>query len=893
MQKRRGDRDAGGVPRSWANWFARLMPREQRDAAVGDAEEEFRRRAARDGVASARRWYRRQVVRSVPSAIRRVAGGMGETSGTRRGELRMGAWMNDFRMAVRALRRRPRFSAVVLMTLALGVGATTALFGIYRTVFLEPIPLPDSERLMVVMTQQGSAGCCGPASGPDYIDWVARNRSFEALALLAPGSYTLTGAPEPERVWGTAVTANAFAMLGVAPLMGRALIPEDEESEGAVVVSYTFWQNQLGGRADVVNSALELNGRSYTIVGVMPEGFDVPSPWSSYGAQRLYLPFQRERIRAADRNGHQWPVIGRLAAGATKESAQADMDRVTRGLAEEYPQTNTDWGAKLFTVHEYLFSAVGGQLRLILGAALLVLLIACGNIAALFLARAATRDSELSVRVALGASRHALVRLLFAEALLLALAGGGLGILFSYVAIDAFRLVLPPTMPRISDIRVDGAALTFAVVASIVTALLFGVLPALFASRINVATSVKEGGYGTLAPARERLRSAFIVAQIALGLVLANAAMLLVRSYAAVRGQDLGFASEGVITMELSPTGSRYPDRAAYQRYYDAVLERVRAIPGVASAGTISRLPLFGGTNANVWVEGTPPRRHSGEGPLVEVTGVNGDYFEAMGIPLLRGRFLEPGDSASAARNVIINERFAEIAWPDQDPLGKRFSINDDPPQWMTVVGVVGDVRQWGPEQPPIAQLYGSNLYGWSFGSYLTVRTNGDPVALVSPIRQAVLAVDPTQPPSDVRTMEDRVDRTFARRRFYTTLITLFAAAALFLGAAGVYGTVSYFVARRVRELGIRMALGADTGGIVVLVVRRGLRLAFWGVLIGLVGVGASTGVIRGMVYGVRAIDPLTIIAGCIAMTLVTVLAAAVPATRAVRISPVLALRSE
>jgi len=893
MRDADGYRDRGAAPRTWERVLAWLMPPAQRDAAVGDAEEEFRRRVERDGVMEARRWYRRQVVRSVPAAMRHGAGAVGAAWRTKRETERMGAWMKDFQMAVRALRRRPGFSATVLITLALGVGATTALFGIYRTVFLEPIPLPESDRLMVVMTQRGGDGCCGPASGPDYIDWVERNRSFEALALLNPGSYTLTGMAEPERVFGTAVTANVFPMLGVEPLMGRTLLPEDEEAEGAVVVSYSFWQNQLGGRSDVVNSTLELDGRTYTIVGVMPEGFDVPSPWAQYGSHRLYLPFTRDRLLRGDRAGHSWPVIGRLAANATKESAQADMDRVTSGLAEEYPQTNTDWNARLFTVHDYLFGAVGGQLRLILGAAALVLLIACGNVAGLFLARAATRDTELSVRAALGASRRAIVRLLLAEALLLALVGGVLGMLFSYVAIDGFKALLPPTIPRIGEIRVDRWALGFAIAASAITALVFGVVPALLASRLNLASSVKEGGYATLAPARERLRNAFIVGQIALGLVLANGAMLLVRSDTALRSQDFGFATEGVITMSLNPAGPRYANDAGYQNYYDEVLANVAAIPGVVSVGTISRLPLFGGTNTNVWVEGTSPRRSDGEGPLVEVTGVNGDYFEAMGIPLLRGRLLQPADSAVAATNVIINQRFAEIAWPDQDPIGKRFSFADDPPDWITVVGVVGNVRQWGPEQPPQAQLYAPHVRGWSTGSYLTARTAGDPATLVPAIRQAVLAGDPTQPPSDVRSMAERVDRRFAQRRFYTTLITLFAAAALFLAAAGVYGTVSYFVARRIREMGIRMALGASTTGIVALVVRRGLRLVFWGVLIGLAGVWASTKVIGGLVYGIHSIDPLTIVVGCLTMTLIAVIASVIPAGRAVRVSPMLALRSE
>ena len=884
--------EGNGAPRGWERLLGWLAPSGQRDALLGDAAEELAARSERDGRAAARRWYRRQVLRSVIPGVGHRLGLVGAAWRTTKGEgERMGAWVQDFQLAFRALRKRPGFTVTVLTTLALGIGATTALFGVFRAVFLEPIPLPRSDELMIVMGE-GSLGCCGPASGPDYVDWAERNRSFSGLALMNPQTFTLAGAAEPERVFGMYVTASAFTLLGVEPVMGRTLLPEDEQAEGTVLLSYPFWQGPLGGAADVLGSTLSLNGRAYTVVGVMPEGFDVPSPWSQYGAHRIYLPFQQERLEA-DRGSHSWPVVGRLADGATKESAQADMDRVSRELALEHPRTNADWSARVFTVHEYLFGAVGQQLGLILGAAALVLLIACGNVAGLLLARAAGRETELAVRAALGGSRPALVRLLFSEALALAVLGGIGGILFAFVAIDGLKAVLPPTIPRADQISVGGWALAFALGASVLTALLFGMLPALLAARTNVAANVTEGGYATLAPAKERLRNAFIIGQIALGLVLANGAALLVRSYAALRGEDFGFRSEGVVTLSLSPSGPRYQDDMAYTSYYDEVLARVGAIPGVETVGTISRLPLFGGSNTNVWVEGTPPRQSSGEGPLVELTSINGDYFEAMGIPLVRGRLLQPDDSAEAAPNVVINERFAEIAWPEEDPLGKRFTTTDDGSWWFTVVGVVGDVRQHGPEQPAQAQLYAPYVRGWTTGAYLTARTSGDPTAVIPRIREAVLAVDPSQPPSDVRGMSERVDRTFAQRRFYTTLVALFAAAALFLAAAGVYGTVSYFVARRIRELGIRVALGAASSGIVGLVVRRGLRLAVWGVAIGLVGGWATTRLLESMVYQIDAVDPVTIVGGAVGLAMVAIVASAIPAARAANVSPVLALRSE
>jgi predicted permease len=870
-----------------------LMPAEQREAALGDAAEEFARRAERSGVRAARRWYRRQVRRSVAPWLRHSAGHLGRTwRGTGREIETMAAWMNDVGLAFRALRRRPGFSLTVLLTLALGVGANTALFGVFRAVFLEPVPLPDSDELVVVMEEAGF-GCCGPASGPDYLDWRERNRSFEAIAALNPGSFTLTGLDEPERVSGTWTTASAFDLVGVAPLLGRALEPEDQVSPSVVVLTHDLWQGALGGSPDVLGTALEVNGTPYTIVGVMPEGFDIPSPWSQLLGHKLYLPFADERIEGGDRGSHGFPVIARLADGVSVDAAQADMDRIMRELAVEYPATNGDRGAKVFTVHEYLFGSVGKQLGLILGAAALVLLIACGNVAGLLLARAAGRETEMSVRAALGASRRAMVRLLFSESLVLAVAGGALGILVAVLAVDGLKAVLPPSIPRIDRIRIDLWALGFALGASALTALLFGMLPALLASRGNLAASVKEGGYATVAPAKERMRDAFIVGQIALGLVLANGAGLLVRSYAAVRGQEFGFDTEGIVTMSLSPAGPRYPDAAAYATFYDQVLEGVGAIPGVISTGTVSRLPLFGGSNGSVWIEGTPPRTHEGEGPLVEVTSVTGDYFEAVGIPLVRGRLLVADDSASEAVGVVVNERFVEVAWPDEDPLGKRFSFSDDPPGWHTVVGVVGNVRQWGPEQPPLAQAYYPLARGWSTGGYLVVRTSGDPSALVPRIRAAILAVDPAQPPSDVRTLGERVDRTFAQRRFYTTLVALFALAALFLAAAGIYGTVSYFVTRRLRDLGIRVALGAGSSGIMRLVVRRGVRLAVWGVLVGLIGVWLSTRVVEGLVYGIRPLDPLTLIGGCLALGLVAVAASSLPALRAVRVPPVLVLRAE
>jgi predicted permease len=465
-------------------------------------------------------------------------------------------------------------------------------------------------------------------------------------------------------------------------------------------------------------------------------------------------------------------------------------------------------------------------------------------------------------------------------------------VLIAFLTLDRVRTLLPPTMPRIDAVAIDGWALLFAVGAAALTAVAFGMLPALTASRANLAAGVKEGGYATLAPGKERMRDFFIVGQIALGLVLANGAALLVQSYAKLRGQEYGFDIEGTLTLAVNASGPRYETSADRHAYYERVAERVSVVPGVVSAGVVSKLPLGGGTNGNIQVAGRPPRGSADDGPLVEVSSVTGDYFAAIGIPLVLGRTLLPVDSTTGAVGVVINRTMVEEVWPGEDPIGAQFGFDDEPP-WLTVVGVVGDVRQWGAERPPKSEVYFPYTRGWSSQGYIVARVAGNPTAVVSAVRRAILEVDPTQPPSNIMAMSERLENAFAQRRFYTTLIGLFAVAALLLASAGIYGTVSYFVTRRVRELGIRIALGAGATGILSLVLTRGIRLAAWGVGAGLIGVWAARSAVGSLVFGVAATDVLTLAGGCLVLGLVAVAASTLPAVRAVRVPPVLALRSE
>jgi predicted permease len=799
--------------------------------------------------------------------------------------------IEDVKVATRSLIKRPGFAAAVLLTLALGIGANTALFGVFRSVFLAPLPFPDSERLTFVM-QTGSFGCCGPASGPDYVDWEERQRSFSDIGAIRHTLATFTGDGEAERLLSLAVTASVFDVLDGEPALGRVLIPADQASPSVVVLSHWLWETRFGSDPEILGRTLLVNGRPLEVVGVMPEGFDVLSPWNRTGRFALYQPFA-DSLLAEGRGNHSYPVVARLAPGVTQEAAEADMQRVMRELAEEYPQTNGDRSARVFPAHEYLYGDVGRMLGLVLGAAALVLLVACGNVAGLQLARAAAREAELTVRAALGASRAAIVRLMFTESAVLAGLGGLLGIGAAVLVLRGLRAVLPASIPRLDAIALDGSAFLFALAAAALTALVFGLVPALLVSSRDLAAGLRESGYATLAPRKERLRDGFIVVQIAMGLVLANGAGLLVQSYQSLRSQELGFEQHGMLTLQVMAAGERYPDLAARADYFERVSLEAANVPGVRHAGWVSKLPLNGGSNSNVLVEGRGPRSNSNEGPLVEMSFVAGDYFAAAGIELLQGRTLIADDSVEANLGAVINRAMAERVWPGDDALGKRFSIEDEPPEWITVVGLVEDVRQWSLESAVQNEAYLHAGRSWTGAGYLTLRTDGDAAALVPQAREAVLAVDPALPPSDIHTMVDRVEGAFSQRRFYTTLITLFAAAALFLAAAGVYGTVSYYVSRRIRELGIRMALGGGTSEIMGLVLRRGWRLAVWGVAAGLAGAWASTRLVEGMLYGVGPVDAPTLVIGGALLAAVALGASAWPASRAARLSPVLALRAE
>ncbi len=803
----------------------------------------------------------------------------------------------DIHYGMRQLLRNPLFTAIVIGTLAVGVGANTAVFSVFKGVFLDPLPYAEPDRLTYIWHGSIEGICCGPLSGPDFLDLRSMTQTFEDIAVLSSRNTNITGDGDPTVVLGAGVTPTMFRLLGVQPVLGRSFTEDDELGDGHVVVlSDGLWRRRLGGNPDVVGSTIELNRETYTVVGVLPPGFSVPSPWRVNQMHDVYFPFAREDI-SQGRDSHWLLAIGRLMPDVALETGDAELKALSKSLAEQYPETNSVKTTYVHSMHDRLVGRAGTQLILLLSAAGFMLLIVCGNVASLLLTRATARQTEMAIRSALGAGRIRIVRQLLTESLLLSVLGGVAGVTFAFWAMKMLRAAIPADLPRIANIGIDGAVLGFALGISLVTGLLFGLAPALSASRTNLTESLKEGRGSQQTSSRANLlRGALVTGQFALALVLANGAALMVQSYLEFRGLEQGFDPENVLTVNVALQGERYDDVYARDDFLRQTIERVAAIPGVLEVGATSKLPLRGGTNGQVWTEDDPERLHDGQGPLVELSRVSGDYFDAMGIKLLAGRRLLPDDSVAASPGTVINERMGHQLWPDENPIGKRYSFRTDPPLWMTVVGVVEDVRQWGPYGTARAEHYlPYTAPGWAQGyrMYLIVKTELDPISLAGPVRQAVLDVDKDQPISEVRTMNGVLSDQFAAQRFNTLLVGIFAAIALMLVTAGVYGVVSFYVAQTTHEIGVRMALGAGRGRVLGLTLIRGLKLAAVGGVIGVGGIFATTQVIRSLLFGASPLDIPTMAGGVFVLVGVGVLASLIPAHRAASVSPVTALRSE
>jgi putative ABC transport system permease protein len=809
----------------------------------------------------------------------------------------MATLLQDLKYGLRMLAKNPGFTLVAAVTLALGIGANTAIFSVVNTVLLRPLPFHDPHQIVVVGSEwMGGAGDFSPA---DFLDVRAQSRSFEQMAAYRFWSFNLTAGEHPERVIGEVVTTNFFALLGVEPVLGRGFLPSDGGRTGSRValLSYGLWQRRFGGNDSVLGQKAILNGEPFTVIGIMPRGFNFPEDAELWVSPRYAVPAHPLRLNvdpATMRGSHYFDSIARLRPGVTEERARADLAVVFNDIARAHGDSDLR-GAKPWvqSLHESEVGNVRPALLVLLAAVGLVLLIACANAASLILARGVARQKEMAVRVALGASRARVVRQLLTESLLLALLGGGLGILLAFWGFAPLATLVPADLRQMTRLTLDVRVLAFTAALALLAGIVFGLAPALTGARTNLTGTLKEGGRSS-AFGRHRGQELLVIAETAVALVLLVGAGLLLKSFVRLLNVDEGFDPSHVLTLQISLPQARYPQPESRHNFVNKILAQIDALPGVTSTCVVTRLPLNpGGSSRGVQIEGKsyPPDRDA-ESVVPSYSVVSPDFFKVLRIPLLAGRQFTPRDDAHSPGVFIINRAMAKTFWPNQDPVGKRIRM-DTGQSWAEIVGVVGDVRQHELGEPARPMMYAPYAQDpWPFVD-IAVRTATDPAALASPVAGAIQSVDPDEPVYNVRTMEEVVARSVSGRRFNMVLLGIFASLALVLTAIGIFGVVSFAVSQRTHEIGIRMALGARRQDVFKLVVGRGVVLALLGVGLGVAGALGLTRFLAGLLYGVKPSDPLTFVAVALVLLGVAVLASYLPARRAAKVDPMVALRCE
>ena len=791
--------------------------------------------------------------------------------------------LNELRHAIRAILRRPGFAAVVVLTMALGIGANALIFSVVNGVLLRPLPYADSDRLLVIWGKYPQTGITN-TSLPDFLDYKAQATRVSEMAAFSSAGFNLAGEGTPERAQAGVVTANFFHTLGLAPAAGRAF-RADEERGGApkvAMVSWEYWQRRFGGDASLIGKSLELNGRPYEIVGVAPRGIAYPAPVD------VYVPLRTDTT--LNRRNEFLDVIARLVPGATVEQASTEMTTIALRLAQQYPQTNRTIRTEVLAMRDQVTGKARPALLVFMAAVGLVLLVACGNVANLLLARAVGREREIAIRSALGASRKRIFSQLVTESLVLALASGLAGVLLTVVGVRALRASKIDALPRLSELSVDGRVLLFALGVSVLTGMLFGLAPALRLAGENLQGALRGGGRGLAGTAGvQRLRGALVLGEVALAVMLLVGAGLLLRSFVALQRVDPGFDPDGVLTARISLTPSKYPFERILPTWQQ-LGDRMAAVPGVRSVGLASSVPMAGVGYWSFQIEGKPSREDVMQD--VQPYSVTPGYFAAMRMQLVRGRLIEDRDRDTVPRVAVINETMARKFWGGEDPIGARFTVGDTT-EYMTIVGIVKDAKQEGVGDEAYAQMYRPLSQGVTRNMYVVARTAGDPEAITAALRRTLGEIDPQLPVYDVRTMQQRLAGSVARPRLTAMLTGIFAATALLLAAIGIYGVVAYSVAQRQRELGVRMALGATGGDVLALVTRQGMTPVLAGLTLGLAGAWAGGRLLGSLLYGVRANDPWTffVVAGFLGA--VALFATLLPARRATMLSPTMALREE
>jgi predicted permease len=799
----------------------------------------------------------------------------------------------DCRYGVRVLRKNAGFTAVAVLVLALGIGANTSLFSVVNAVLLRPLPFPGAERIVWFDGVQQARGITASNLSPaDYADWGEQAGAFESMAAYVTGSANLSDeAGEPERVARVSVTASFFSTLGVGPALGRALSPGDESpgAEDVAVLSHALWQRRFGAGQGVLGSRIHVNGRPVTVVGVMPPGFDFPRE------SLMWTPLKPEKS-AQKRDNRYLNVLARMKPGVTVEEAETEVGVISSRLGQQYPETNGGWSVRLTRLHERTVRDVRASLLLLLGAVGFVLLIACANVANLLLARAAGRRREIALRTALGAGRLRVIRQLLTESLMLAALGGAAGLILSLFLTDLLVAISPGSLPRLDEVGMDWRVLGFTAGLVCAVGLLFGIAPALEASNPNLSEALKEGSRGSSGGrGRNRVRAALVVAEVALSMLLLVGAGLLIKSFLQLRGANPGFDPENVLTMRVNLPSTRYPEPQQRASFFQELARRLEAAPGVEAVGAAISLPL-GGTTLSVsraFVrEGRPLATEHAFDAAYNVTTPG--FIKAMRIPLRSGRDFTERDGKDAPPVALINETLARREFPGEDPVGKRLTAWRDEQFAREIVGVVADVkmRQMEGEEGP--QVYVPLAQNATWGSLsVAVRTTVEPESLARAVREAVLAVDKAQPVFDVRTMEEVRSASVANRRLVVILFGVFAALALLLSSVGLYGVISYAVAQRTHEIGIRMALGAQKKAILRLVLGQGMLLTSLGVGAGLVAALALSRLLSSLLYGVSATDAATFTGVALLLTAVAAVACYIPARRAMKVDPMIALRYE
>ena len=780
-----------------------------------------------------------------------------------------------------------------MTALALGIGANSAIFSVVNTVLLRPLPYRNPDQLVMVWEDATHLGFPRNTPSPaNFLDWRAQNTVFVGMGAMAPQSFNLTGAGEPERFDGRRVSGNLFSLLGVEPQLGRGfLASEDQPGRGQVVIlSYGLWQRRFAGDRAIIGKPITLNGESFTVIGVMPRAFQLPS-----FKDQLWVPLAFNSKEAASRGNHYLEVMARLKPGVSIKQARTEMETIALRLQQQYPEENTRIGITLVPVHEQVVGDIKPALLLLLGAVGFVLLIACANVANLLLARSAARQKEIALRLALGAGRARLTRQFLTESLLLAALGGGLGLILALLGLDLLKTFIPDTISQAQTIRIDGRVLSFTVLVSLVTGIVFGLAPATQASHLNLNGSLKEGGRDSSAGSRgNRMRNGLVVVEVAVSFVLLIGAGLLINSFIHLRRLDPGFRADHLLAMKIQLPELKYPEQVQRSSFYSELTRRVQTLPGVQSAAVASNLPLtYDGDSINIAIEGrTDPPPDQRRDVVTRVIGPR--YFETMGIPLLQGREFTEKDKENSIWGVVISEMTARYFWPGENPIGKRLKpgTSASTSRWREVIGVAKDVRQNDFVAEPKLQMYLTyEQADWFAPNALVVRTSVDPLSLGPAVRRTVWEIDKDQPVSDIRSMEDIVSEAVARQRFSMLLLGLFATLALVLAAVGIYGVMSYSVAQRTHEIGIRMALGAQRSDVLKMTIRQGLQLVLTGVVIGLAAAYVLTRVMSSLLFGVSATDPITFVAISVLLISVALLASYVPALRSMKIDPMVALR--